>query len=76
MFQYLVFKRNEPASFCRFFEDSKYDELRLKFYEYMVELGLHDENYLEICKHYRAVYDTTSIQADQVSFTESYKNFL
>merc|ERR1712242_119620 len=26
----------------RFFEDGKNDELRLKFYQYMIELGLHE----------------------------------
>jgi len=49
----------------RFFEDGKNDELRLKFYQYMIELGLHDQNYLDICKNYRAVYDTASVQTDQ-----------
>jgi len=60
----------------RFFEDSNNDELRLKYYEYMIELGLHDQNYLEICKHYRAVYDTTSIQADQEKKLIAMKNVI
>ena len=42
----------------RFFEDGQNDDLQLKFYEYMIEFGLHEQNYLEICKNYRAVYDT------------------
>ena len=37
----------------KFFDDSKHDELRLKFYNYMIQLGLHDQDYLTICKNYR-----------------------
>lgn len=55
----------------RFFEDGKNDELRLKFYQYMIELGLHDQDYLAICKNYRAVFDTASIQADEVNKTRT-----
>jgi 26S proteasome regulatory subunit N5 len=48
----------------KFFEDGKNDDLQLKFYEYMIELGLHEQNYLEICKNYRAVYDIKVVQED------------
>lgn len=48
----------------KFFEDGQNDDLQLKFYEYMIELGLHEQNYLEICKNYRAVYDTKAVQED------------
>ena len=48
----------------RFFEDSKYAELKLKYYGYMIELGQHEGDYLDICKNYRQVLDTTIIQED------------
>jgi len=48
----------------KFFEDGKNDDLRLKFYEYMIEFGLHENDYLDICKNYRAVYDTKMVQDD------------
>jgi len=48
----------------KFFEDGQNDDLRLKFYEYMIELGLHEQNYLDICKNYRAVYDTKTVQEE------------
>jgi len=60
----------------KFFEDGKNDELRLKFYEYMIELGLHEQNYLDICKHYRAVYDTKSVQEDQTKKLVAMKNVI
>ena len=46
----------------RFFEDAKYSELKLKFYSYMIELGQHEGDYLDICKNFRQVYDTPCIQ--------------
>jgi len=48
----------------KFFEDGQNDDLRLKFYEYMIDLGLHEQNYLDICKNYRAVYDTKTVQEE------------
>ena len=46
----------------RFFEDAKYAELKLKFYGYMIELGQHEGDYLDICKNFRHVHDTPVIQ--------------
>jgi len=46
----------------RFFEDGKNQELKLKFYRHMIEMCHHESTYLEICKHYRAIYDTPMIQ--------------
>ena len=46
----------------RFFEDAKYSELKLKFYSYMIELGQHEGDYLDICKNFRQVFDTPCIQ--------------
>ena len=37
----------------RFFDDVKNQELKLKFYQLMVENCHHESVYLEICKHYR-----------------------
>ena len=39
-------------------------ELKLKFYELMIQLDQHESEYLKICKHFRAIYDTNSIQED------------
>ncbi|XP_040573226.1 26S proteasome non-ATPase regulatory subunit 12 [Lepeophtheirus salmonis] len=51
----------------RFFEDKspEIQELKLKFYKYMIDLNQHDGTYLDICRHYRAIYDTPVIQEDQ-----------
>jgi len=48
----------------KYFEDEKTEELKLKYYKLMIELGQHEGSYLAISKHYRAIYNTPSIQAD------------
>ncbi|VDN30139.1 unnamed protein product [Gongylonema pulchrum] len=50
----------------RFFEDKSesVQELKLKYYELMIKIGLHESAYLNVCRHYRAVFDTPCIQAD------------
>merc|ERR1712141_688556 len=58
----------------RFFENVDHQELKLKFYRYMVEMDEHERNYLNICRHYRAVYDTPSIQEDSVQKLQTLKN--
>ena len=52
----------------RFFEDAKYSELKLKFYSYMIELGQHEGDYLDICKNFRQVYDTPCIQEVRLDY--------
>ena len=40
-------------------------DLKLKFYQLMIELDQHEGAYLQICKHYRAVVDTPSVREDK-----------
>merc|ERR1719154_243299 len=58
----------------RFFENTEHQELKLKFYRYMIEMDEHERNYLNICRHYRAVYDTPSIQEDSVQRMQTLKS--
>ena len=58
----------------RFFENTDNQELKLKFYRYMIEMDEHERNYLNICRHYRAVYDTPSIQEDALQKLQTLKN--
>ena len=37
----------------RFFENTDYQQLKLTFYQYMIELDQHEGTYLNICRHYR-----------------------
>lgn len=58
----------------RFFENVEHQELKLKFYRYMIEMDEHERNYLNICRHYRAVYDTPTIQEDAKEKLQTLKN--
>jgi len=60
----------------RFFEDAKYAELKLKFYGYMIELGQHEGDYLDICKNFRQVLDTSTIQEDATKKLQTMKNVI
>jgi len=47
----------------RFFStDDDVDELKLKYYRQMIELNEQEGQYLEMCKHFKAIYETKSIQ--------------
>ena len=58
----------------RFFENAEHQDLKLKFYRYMIEMDEYDRNYLNICRHYRAIYDTPSIQEDATEKLQTLKN--
>jgi 26S proteasome regulatory subunit N5 len=37
-------------------------DLKLRYYEQQITLAKHEDNYLEVCKHYRQVLDTESVE--------------
>ncbi|KAF6776850.1 hypothetical protein AHF37_03969 [Paragonimus kellicotti] len=49
----------------KFFNDEAHEALKLKYYQLMIELNLHDDQYLNVSKHYWEVFNTSSIQADE-----------
>jgi len=60
----------------KFFEDDKEQDLKLKYYQLMIELCHQDGKYLPICKHYRAVFDTPCIQEDNMKMKEALRNVI
>ena len=40
-------------------------DLKLKFYQLMIELDEHEGLYLAIAKHYRAIYDTPQVKENK-----------
>ncbi|MEE6507179.1 hypothetical protein FKM82_007985, partial [Ascaphus truei] len=48
----------------KFFKDDNAEQLKLKYYNLMIQLDQHEGSYLSVCKHYRAIYDTPCIQAE------------
>lgn len=49
----------------KFFEEKETHDLKLKFYKLMIQVDQHEQSYLSICKHYRAMYNTDVIQASE-----------
>ena len=45
-------------------------DLKLKFYQLMIELDEHEGSYLAISKHYRAIYDTPQIKENKEKMKE------
>lgn len=58
----------------RFFENVEHQELKLTFYKYMVELDQHEGTYLNICRHYRAIYETPCIKEDDAKKLDTLKH--
>lgn len=60
----------------RFFEDTEEEvqKLKLKYYQLMIQIDQHHSKYIDICKHYQAVFQTQSIKSDTVKRQETLKN--
>ena len=41
-------------------------DLKLRYYEQQIILAKHEDKYLEVCKHYRQVLDTETVEEDPV----------
>ncbi|CAP67822.1 uncharacterized protein PODANS_1_17030 [Podospora anserina S mat+] len=41
-------------------------DLKLRYYEQQITLAKHDSKYLDVCKHYRQVLDTETVEEDPV----------
>ncbi|KAK9361187.1 PCI domain-containing protein [Lipomyces starkeyi] len=54
----------------KYFDNPEVQDLRLRFYELMIQISLHDDKYLDVCKHYRAVYDTPSVKDDEFKWKD------
>lgn len=56
------------------FDTDEVQNLKLKYYELMIRIGLHDGNYLDVCRHYREIYETKKIKNDSVKATASLRS--
>jgi len=60
----------------KFFDDksSEIQQLKIRFYTFKIAIDLSEKNYLDVCRHYRALFDTPVIQADEARLKEILKN--
>jgi 26S proteasome regulatory subunit N5 len=48
-----------------FLKEKANEDLKLKYYDLMIQQALHQSAYLEVAKHYEKVWDTPSIKEDE-----------
>uniref|UniRef100_H2MFU5 26S proteasome non-ATPase regulatory subunit 12 n=1 Tax=Oryzias latipes TaxID=8090 RepID=H2MFU5_ORYLA len=58
----------------KFFQDEGTEELKLKYYNLMIQVDQHEDSYLSICKHYRAIYDTPCILEKSSEWQQALKS--
>ena len=54
----------------KFFEDAAQADLKIRFYNLMIQLSLNSNDYLKTCKNYRSLYDTPSIMENESQWKE------
>ncbi|UZJ52177.1 hypothetical protein CBS101457_001497 [Exobasidium rhododendri] len=60
----------------KFFIDVKQHDLKLRFYNLMIEFSLHARKTLDVCKHYYEIYDTPMIKNDTPKASEALRNLI
>lgn len=58
----------------KYFEDEDAQQLKMKYYQLMIEINQHYSKYLDICRHYQAVFKTKSIIDDPIKRQQALKN--
>eukprot|EP00049_Salpingoeca_infusionum_P003450 m.66654 g.66654 ORF g.66654 m.66654 type:complete len:444 (+) comp12130_c0_seq1:295-1626(+) len=58
----------------KYFEEESTHDLKIKYYNQMLELAFHDSRYLDVCKYYRAIYDTPRIQEKEAEAFQAFEN--
>lgn len=60
----------------KYFQEEGVEDLKLRYYELLIRIGLYEDNYLEVCKYYKAVYDTPSIIQDESKWKNVLQNIV
>lgn len=50
------------------------EDLRIRFYDLLISYGLHTSKYLDLCKYYRAIYESPSVKADEARRSYALRN--
>ncbi|KAI9029370.1 PCI domain-containing protein [Hyaloraphidium curvatum] len=60
----------------RFFEQPENEDLKLRFYDLMIQYALHEKSYIDVCKYYRQIYDSKSVKDDPAKMAETLRNIV
>ena len=47
------------------FKNEKYESLKLQYYELLIKIGLHKNDYLEVAQYFQEIYETKSVKEDE-----------
>ncbi|GAC73807.1 26S proteasome regulatory complex, subunit RPN5/PSMD12 [Moesziomyces antarcticus T-34] len=78
----LNYERNDLAKMAivakkintKLFDNAKHADLKLRYYGMMIEYALCEDKFLDICKYYREVLATPSVQEDDARRKETLRN--
>ncbi|KAJ1751300.1 proteasome regulatory particle subunit [Coemansia sp. RSA 989] len=60
----------------KYFEHEGTEDLKLRYFELMIQYDVHEENYLEVSRHYYAIYTMPSIKADASKWPSMLQNMV
>jgi len=58
---------------ARAFEKVEFADLKIRYYNIVIDVAMHEKKYLDVCKYYRQIFDTPSIQEDDAKCAEILK---
>jgi len=60
----------------RFFEQKENNDLKLRFFEIMVQHALHETQYLNVCKYLQKIYEIKAIKEDDAKWKDVLQNIV
>jgi 26S proteasome regulatory subunit N5 len=72
----IISKKISIKFFTSTSESDIVQELKLKYYRLMIELCQHEHDYMSICRHYQAIFNTTSVQEEESQWQAALKNMV
>jgi 26S proteasome regulatory subunit N5 len=58
----------------RYFSENGVEDLKLRYYQLVIEIGLMQKKYLDVCKYYMHIYDTPSVLAVEQDWQRALQN--
>ncbi|ORZ15370.1 PCI domain-domain-containing protein [Absidia repens] len=60
----------------KFFQEKENEDLKLRFYDLMIQHALHEDQYLNVHKYYKQIYDSESIQQDDAKWKHALERII
>ncbi|RKP14836.1 hypothetical protein BJ684DRAFT_7951 [Piptocephalis cylindrospora] len=60
----------------RYFKESNTSDLKLRYYDLMIQYAMHSESFLEVCRYYWEVYNTEEVKKDEEKLKEVLQNMV